>query len=113
MYADRYSDAYKKGHRDGEQAYSDFGYSRDEYDRYGTKRQRNYYAGWEEAREDKRYEERRREEREEEERQERRAAERRQQERYEQEQYEQQMYKQQMEEEQIRQQPEPPEEKPK
>ncbi len=104
MHADRHSDAYKKGRRDGEQAYSDFDYKRDKYDRHGTERQRNYYAGWEESREEKHYEERRREEQEEQERQEQRAAERRQQER-EQEIYEQQrMYEEQMYEEQMRQQ---------
>ena len=84
---DRFSDSFKQGKRDAERSYSDFGYSRDDYDCHGSERQRNYSKGWDESREDKRYEERRREEREEQERQEQRreqeAAERRRQEQYE------------------------------
>ena len=96
--ADRYSDSYKRGKRDGEQAYSDFGYDSSKYRQYGSEQQRNYAAGWEEAREDKHYEQRRQEEREEQEREEQRRAERLAQERYEQECYEQQMYEQQQQE---------------
>lgn len=68
---DRWSDAYKQGHRDGERSYSDNGYSYSDYDKYGSDRQRNYAGGWDEARDEiHREEQRRREEEEEEERQE-------------------------------------------
>ena len=98
---DRYSDAFKEGKKRGEDAYSDFDYDRDKYSRfYGSDRQRDYTAGFDEAREERRYQERMREEREEQERQEQKQAELRAQERYEQECYEQQMYEEQQQYEQ-------------
>ena len=90
--ADRFSNSFREGRRDGERSYSRYGYNPGDYNRYGSERQRNYAAGWDEGREEKEREERLQQEREEQERQERRRAEeRRQQEEYERQQYEEEL----------------------
>lgn len=96
----RCSESFRDGKRDGERSYSAYSYDHDKYDCYGSERQRDYVAGWDESREEKEREERYRQEREEEEkRQEQRRA-------YELWQQREQEYERQQYEEEMRQQEE-------